>query len=268
MGNRNDPARGAPDTKRGSEKCRVLHNARLIIDHELPSSETAQKVSVRAECEDDRVRVSRSARRIACVCCVSTRCFQSYFPVQRGRLSASRYRPMENAVSNLVGRVCGLASRQMVLFLSDGTGSLVAYFAWEMGPRTAVTRRDCAGIQVQRWVHLSIVWADEGFMSFVCIAVYTWSSVRIHGIQSLTFLYDHFLGLTFAAFLWSVVLATGTYISSFRGEKTPLLAEGGNTGNWIYDVRVCGIGLMAVVHRASPQSQNPPSLPRASKTLV
>src|SRR5579862_2393328 len=78
-------------------------------------------------------------------------------------------------------------------------------------------------------------------MSFVCIAVYTWSSVRIHGIQSLTFLYDHFLGLTFAAFLWSVLLATGTYISSFRGEKTPLLAEGGNTGNWLYDVRVCVI---------------------------
>jgi hypothetical protein len=75
------------------------------------------------------------------------------------------------------------------------------------------------------------------FMSFVCIAVYTVSSVRIHGIRSLTFLYDHFLGLSFAAFVWSVVLATVTHITSFQGEKTPLLAEGGNTGNHLYDVR-------------------------------
>jgi len=82
------------------------------------------------------------------------------------------------------------------------------------------------------------VWIDLAFMSFVCIAVYTWSSVRIHGIQSLTFLYDHFLGLSFAAFVWSVILASGTYITSFRGYKTPLLAEGGNTGNHIYDVRL------------------------------
>lgn len=80
-------------------------------------------------------------------------------------------------------------------------------------------------------------------MSLVCIAMYTWSSVRIHGIGSLTFLYDHFLGLAFAAFVFSFVLATGTYISSFRGEKTPLLAEGGNTGNVLYDVHavnLCG----------------------------
>ena len=76
----------------------------------------------------------------------------------------------------------------------------------------------------------------NAFMSLVCIALYTWSSVRIHGIGSLTFLYDHFLGLAFAAFVFSFGLATGTYISSFRGEKTPLLAEGGNTGNHIYDV--------------------------------
>jgi len=78
----------------------------------------------------------------------------------------------------------------------------------------------------------------NAFMSLVCIAMYTWSSVRIHGIGSLTFLYDHFLGLTFAAFVSSFVLATVTYISSFRGENTPLLAEGGNTGNHIYDVNV------------------------------
>ena len=73
-------------------------------------------------------------------------------------------------------------------------------------------------------------------MSLVCIAGYTWSSVRIHGIQSLTFLYDHFTGLSFAALIRSFVLATTVYITSFRGDKSPLFAEGGNTGNHIYDV--------------------------------
>jgi len=82
-------------------------------------------------------------------------------------------------------------------------------------------------------------------MSFVCIALYTWSSVRIHGIRSLTFLYDHFLGLAFAALLESFILATATHISSFRGDKTPLLAEGGNTGNHIYDV----LSLMFITSR-------------------
>lgn len=94
-------------------------------------------------------------------------------------------------------------------------------------------------------------------MSLVCIAAYTWSSIRIHGIEGLTFLYDHFLGLTFAAFVWSVVLATGTYVSSFRGENTPLLAEGGNTGNWIYDVCSATSGLILVVYWTSPESENP-----------
>jgi Ergosterol biosynthesis ERG4/ERG24 family len=75
-------------------------------------------------------------------------------------------------------------------------------------------------------------------MSVVCVAAYTWSSVRIHGFHGLTFLYDHFLGLAFTAFVSSVVLATVTYITSFKGDKTPLLAEGGNTGNHIYDVSI------------------------------
>jgi Delta14-sterol reductase len=73
-------------------------------------------------------------------------------------------------------------------------------------------------------------------MSLVCIAAYTWSSVRIHGFSGLTFLYDHYLGLSTAAIVWSFILATGTYISSFRGENAPLFAEGGNTGSHIYDV--------------------------------
>src|SRR6202035_4921032 len=105
-------------------------------------------------------------------------------------------------------------------------------------------------------------------MSFVCIAAYTWSSVRIHGIHSLTFLYDHFLVLTFAAFVWSVILATGTYISSFRGEKTPLLAEGGNTGNWIYDVWSAYSGLMVVVYWESIESEDSGAVPCSSYSII
>ena len=77
---------------------------------------------------------------------------------------------------------------------------------------------------------------NVAFMSFVCIALYTWSSIRIHGVTSLTFLYEHFPGLAFAALVSSVVLATVTHVISFRGDNTPLLAEGGNTGNHLYDV--------------------------------
>jgi hypothetical protein len=105
-------------------------------------------------------------------------------------------------------------------------------------------------------------------MSFVCIAAYTWSSVRIHGIQSLTFLYDHFLGLTFAAFVWSVILATGTYVLSFCGENTPLLAEGGNTGNLIYDVWSSYSGLIVVVYWESVESEDPSAIPCSSYSII
>jgi len=110
-------------------------------------------------------------------------------------------------------------------------------------------------------------------MSVVCIAVYTWSSVRIHGLRSLTFLYDHFLGLTFAAFVESVILATVTYITSFRGENTPLLAEGGNTGNHIYDVspassvetKNSGSSAGSSIHESQFQCMNTQSNPSISK---
>jgi len=106
-------------------------------------------------------------------------------------------------------------------------------------------------------------------MSFLCVAMYTWSSVRIHGIKGLTFLYDHYLGLTTAAFVWSLVLATGTYISSFRGEKTPLLAEGGNTGNRLYDVYYQrGTVLMKVVYRKSIEPTDSCSWTRSSNSIL
>jgi delta14-sterol reductase len=55
------------------------------------------------------------------------------------------------------------------------------------------------------------------------------------GIEKFTYLNDHFLPLTSAAMAMSVLTATWVYAwSFFSGE---LLALGGNSGVFIYDVR-------------------------------
>jgi hypothetical protein len=105
-------------------------------------------------------------------------------------------------------------------------------------------------------------------MTLVCIAAYTASSIRLHGLSGLTFLYDHFLGLAFAAFVWSFFIATVTYITSFRGDKTPLLAEGGNTGNWLYDVTFRVSWLTIVVYWASVEPADSSANARSSNSIL
>ena len=58
-----------------------------------------------------------------------------------------------------------------------------------------------------------------------------------NGPQAFTFLYDKWVGLASAALLMSVVQAVYVYAASFRSGK--LLALGGNSGNFIYDVGRC-----------------------------
>ena len=53
--------------------------------------------------------------------------------------------------------------------------------------------------------------------------------------RSLTFIYEHPLGLITASLGMAIFQGLYCYISSFFGDK--LLALGGNTGNPIYDVR-------------------------------
>lgn len=60
--------------------------------------------------------------------------------------------------------------------------------------------------------------------------------IHQNGVQSFTFLYDQWVGFTTAAFLMSVAQAAYVYAASFREGK--LLALGGNSGSWIYDVRI------------------------------
>lgn len=56
-----------------------------------------------------------------------------------------------------------------------------------------------------------------------------------YGPQSFTFFYDKWLGFVTASIAMSVFQALYVYIASFKAGK--LLALGGNSGNFIYDVR-------------------------------
>ena len=54
------------------------------------------------------------------------------------------------------------------------------------------------------------------------------------GPESFTFIYDKWIGFVTASLIMSLVQSVYCYISSFFGDK--LLALGGNSGNFIYDV--------------------------------
>ena|SRR6266404_3869546 len=55
------------------------------------------------------------------------------------------------------------------------------------------------------------------------------------GVESFTFFYDHWVGFVSAALSMSFFQGVLWYALSFQGGK--LLALGGNSGNFIYDVR-------------------------------
>ncbi|KAI8365944.1 ergosterol biosynthesis ERG4/ERG24 [Radiomyces spectabilis] len=56
------------------------------------------------------------------------------------------------------------------------------------------------------------------------------------GLEPLTFVYDHWIGLTVASILFSYMISIYVYMASFEPGK--LLATGGNTGNAIYDFMI------------------------------
>jgi delta14-sterol reductase len=56
------------------------------------------------------------------------------------------------------------------------------------------------------------------------------------GAEGFTYLYDHWLGLLTGSVIMAVVQATWVYLWSFRSRE--LLALGGNSGVFIYDVSV------------------------------
>ena len=60
------------------------------------------------------------------------------------------------------------------------------------------------------------------------------------GVESFTFFYDHWVGFTSAALSMSLFQGILWYALSFQEGK--FLALGGNSGNFIYDVRPCHRG--------------------------
>ncbi|KAL1724466.1 ergosterol biosynthesis ERG4/ERG24 [Schizophyllum commune] len=61
----------------------------------------------------------------------------------------------------------------------------------------------------------------------------TFGYIFQNGPEKFTFIYHHWIGLVTASLIWSTVLALYVYAMSFK--KGKLLAEGGNSGNPIYD---------------------------------
>uniref|UniRef100_D8QIL6 Delta(14)-sterol reductase ERG24 n=1 Tax=Schizophyllum commune (strain H4-8 / FGSC 9210) TaxID=578458 RepID=D8QIL6_SCHCM len=61
----------------------------------------------------------------------------------------------------------------------------------------------------------------------------TFGYIFQNGPEKFTFIYHHWVGLVTASLIWSTVLALYVYAMSFK--KGKLLAEGGNSGNPIYD---------------------------------
>ena len=76
----------------------------------------------------------------------------------------------------------------------------------------------------------------SAFSTFLLAIGLTAGHIYSSGPASFTFIYEKFVGLITAATIMAVLQATYCYASSFREGK--LLALGGNSGNFIYDVRL------------------------------
>jgi len=74
----------------------------------------------------------------------------------------------------------------------------------------------------------------SAFSTFLLTMGVTAGVLLRFGPESLTFIYDKWIGFVTASFLMSVIQSIYCYASSFFGDK--LLALGGNSGNFIYDV--------------------------------
>lgn len=76
----------------------------------------------------------------------------------------------------------------------------------------------------------------NAFSTFLLVLGLAIGNIYRNGPESFTFLYEHWVGFVTASVVMAVTQALYCYISSYSGEK--LLALGGNSGNFIYDVRL------------------------------
>ncbi len=79
----------------------------------------------------------------------------------------------------------------------------------------------------------------------------TGGAIYAFGPAVFTFIYERWVGFVTASVLMSVVQGIACYYSSFQGQK--LLALGGNSGNFIYDVSsICSFGVICFVLVSKP----------------
>lgn len=77
---------------------------------------------------------------------------------------------------------------------------------------------------------------DAAFATFLLAIGLAVGQIIRSGPASFTFIYEKYVGLITASTLMAIIQAVYCYASSFREGR--LLALGGNSGNFIYDVRV------------------------------
>ena len=79
-----------------------------------------------------------------------------------------------------------------------------------------------------------LITSFSAFSTFLLSMGVTAGVILRYGPESFTFLYEKWIGFVTASFVMSVVQSIYCYAVSFFGDK--LLALGGNSGNFIYDV--------------------------------
>lgn len=91
--------------------------------------------------------------------------------------------------------------------------------------------------KINGWWHfcsLHVVLSATAFPTFLLTMGLTSGAIYRWGPQVFTFIYSKWVGLVTASVLMSVVQGVFVYAMSFGNDR--LLALGGNTGNFIYDV--------------------------------
>lgn len=82
---------------------------------------------------------------------------------------------------------------------------------------------------------LSCVHVCSAFSTFLLALGITSGVIYRYGPESVTFIYNKWIGLVTASLLMSILQTFACYFASFQPGK--LLALGGNSGNHLYDVR-------------------------------
>lgn len=80
---------------------------------------------------------------------------------------------------------------------------------------------------------LSLSYKINGFRTLVFILCCCIIGFCLKGVYFLEFIWDHYPGLITSSLIFSLLLSSYTYGSSFSPGRH--LSENGNTGNWIYD---------------------------------